>query len=172
MRTKVKKAAAYALAVVLGVTAAILMTASFSVVTIKSQAMSPAVDVGDKVLINKWAYIFDEPQIGDLVAFHCNVYSEEGEGSTLIRRVAATEGDLVEIKDGSLYINNELYDNGASGSAYMEPMEKIAVGPGKVFVLNDNRASLLDSRDQAVGQLSTAEATGGVLGKIDGKKNE
>lgn len=168
-----KTAAAGVLSGVFGIGAAVLLNGGIGSVTVTGPAMAPAVKAGDTVLISKWSYLFDEPGVGDLVAFPCDVYSEEGEGSTLIRRVAATEGDLVEIRDGNLYINNKLEDGTASaGAAYMEPMAKIAVGPGKVFVLSDDRAAMLDSRDQAVGQLAVAELTGGVFGKIDGKQNE
>ena len=51
--------------------------------------MAPAIQKGERVWINKLAYLFGEPRQGELVAFHCDVYSEDGEGSTLVKRVAA-----------------------------------------------------------------------------------
>lgn len=172
MKGKWKKAAAYGTAAFTGIAVAILLSASFHIVVIESQSMAPEIGPRDIAVINKWSYFFQSPAVGDLVAFHSNVYSEAGEGDTLIRRVAATEGDSVEIKEGNLYINDKIYNDSFSNSAYMEPMEKIAVGPGKVFVLSDNREALLDSRDQAIGQISRAELIGGVSGKIDRKENE
>ena len=127
--------------------------------------MAPAIQKGERVWINKLAYLFGEPRQGELVAFHCDVYSEDGEGSTLVKRVAATEGDSVEIKDGAFYVNGRVYNEFAEALVYMEPMKKVTVKEDEVFVLSDDRSAALDSRDRAVGMLKISELTGKVCFK-------
>lgn len=162
MRTTGKQKSALFAAGILGVVAALILTASFNIVKIQGESMEPSIEQGEIILINKLAYFFQQPQIGDAVAFSCNVYGEDGEGSTLVRRVAALEGDTVEIKDGMLYVNDQIYNAYADNPAYMEPMERTVVGKNKIFILSDNRGALLDSRDQAVGLLEASE----LLGKV------
>ncbi|MCQ4637127.1 signal peptidase I [Anaerovorax odorimutans] len=165
MKTGRKKWIAYFSAGFLGILAALAVTCAFSVLSIQGDSMDPTITKGDHVLINKTAYLFGQPGQGDVVAFPCSVYSEDGEGSTLVKRVVATAGDRVEIRDGALYINERLFDKYAADPVYMDSMEKVTVDKGKVFVLSDNRSAVLDSRDQAVGQLKISELIGKVCFK-------
>ena len=165
MKTGYKKWIVFLSAGLLGILAALALTCAFSVRSVQGNSMEPAVTKGEHVIINKLAYFYDQPRQGDVVAFPCSVYCEDGEGSTLIRRVVATEGDQVEIEDGALYINGELFDRYASDPVYMETMEKVTIDKGNVFVLSDNRSAVLDSRDQAVGQLKISELIGKVCFK-------
>ena len=102
MKTGYKKWIVFLSAGLLGILAALALTCAFSVRSVQGNSMEPAVTKGEHVIINKLAYFYDQPRQGDVVAFPCSVYSEDGEGSTLIRRVVATEGDQVEIEDLSL----------------------------------------------------------------------
>lgn len=165
MKTGYKKWIVYVSAGLLGILAALALTCAFSIRSVQGDSMDPAVSKGEHVIVNKLAYFFDQPEQGDVVAFPCSVYSEDGEGSTLIKRVVATEGDQVEIKDGALYINGEIFDRYAADPVYMEAMKKVTIGQGNVFVLSDNRSAVLDSRDQAVGQLKISELIGKVCFK-------
>ncbi|NBI63570.1 signal peptidase I [Clostridiales bacterium] len=165
MKTGKLKILLFVLAAVLGILAALAVTCAFSVMKTQGESMEPSIEKGEIIVINKLAYFFQEPKVGDAAAFHCSVYSEDGEGSTLIKRIVATEGDQVEIKDGMLYVNDKIYIQEAAAPVYMEAMEKVIIGKGKVFVLSDNRGAVLDSRDQAVGQLDISELMGKVCFK-------
>ena len=146
----------------LGLAAAVICSCVFSTHRVQSRTMEPSVTENSIILINRMAYFYQEPEAGDVVAFHCNVYSGDGEGSVLIRRVAATEGDRVEITGGRLYINGELYEEYSQESIWLDPMDEVTVGADRVFVLSDSRTAVLDSRNQAVGQLRTDELDGKV----------
>ena len=122
--------------------------------------MEPSISDGSIIFVNKLAYFYQKPEAGDVVTFRCNVYSEDGEGNILVRRIAATGGDRVRITDGNLYVNDEPYKT--EQNIYLEPMEEITVGTGSVFVLSDSLTAVLDSRNQAVGQLRTDELNGKV----------
>lgn len=165
MKSRKGRFVIFASAVLCGMLLAFLTAGAFSVLKVQGTSMQPAVKSGEYVLINKMAFFFREPREGDIVAFPCNVYSEDGEGSTLIKRVVATEGDSVEIREGSLYVNGNLYDEYASAPVYLEPMERTIIEKDAVFVLSDDRSAVLDSRDQAVGQLNIAELEGKVCFK-------
>jgi len=144
---------------------AIIVTCILGTVKVKGDAMAPAISDGDVVFINKMAYFYQKPERGDVVAFHCDVYSEDEEGSILLRRVAASEGDRVRITDGRLYVNGVVYEGYSEHNVYLEPMDETRIGRGRVFVLSDSQTAVLDSRDQAVGQLRTDELDGKVCFK-------
>lgn len=165
MKSRKKRQSALISAAILGILFAFAWMCSFSVWKAQSDSMAPAVRQGEYVWVNKLTYLFQKPVQGDVVAFHCDVYSEDGEGSTLIKRVAATEGDSVEIRDGALYVNGHIYNAFAGDLVYMESMEKVTVKEGEVFVLSDDRSAALDSRDSAVGTLDISELTGKVCFK-------
>ncbi|MGI8911426.1 MAG: signal peptidase I [Rubrobacteraceae bacterium] len=117
---------------------------------IGSGSMVPTLKVGhgtlqkDRVLVNKLAYEFGEPERGDIALFE-NV---EGDGDDLIKRVIAVEGDTVELRRGTLYLNGEQQEE-----PYLKrkPKERRSFGPetvpeGHVFVMGDNRTRSHDSR--------------------------
>lgn len=149
-------------AAIAGVLVAICLTCIFDIMKIQGTAMEPQINDGERVLINRIAYLYQKPKAGQIVAVHCNVYSEDGEGSTLIRRIAATEGDRVKIQDGNFYVNDEIYKEYQDQSLYLEPMDEITIGQNRVFVLGDTKTAILDSRNQAIGQLRTEELIGKV----------
>lgn len=145
-----------------GIVSAFVVTMLLGTMTVKGSAMEPSISDGSRILINKTAYFYQKPEAGDVVVFHCNVYSEDGEGSALIRRIAATAGDKVRITDGNLYVNDELYEGYSEKPVYLDPMDEITVGKNRVFVLSDSQTAVLDSRDAAVGQLRISELDGKV----------
>ena len=145
-----------------GIAAALFVTCFLGTMTVRGNAMEPSIPDGSIIFINKAAYFYQKPEPGDVVAFHCNVYSEDGEGSVLIRRVAATAGDRVRITDGNLYVNDEVCDEFFEQNVYLDPMNEMIVGKDRVFVFSDSQTAVLDSRDPAVGQLGIDELTGKV----------
>lgn len=143
----------------IGIVVAILTAAVFMVMTVRGSGMEPAINDGDKVLINKLA---DTSTVGDVVAFRSNVYGEEGEGSILIRRIAGSNGDTVEIKDNIFYLNGKPYDKYMKEPAAMDNMKKIHLNNDEIFVLSDNRKSSMDSRNEAIGVLKSSDCIGKV----------
>ncbi len=63
----------------------------------------PTIVPNDRLLANKLAYKNRDPERGDLIVF----LNPEDRRQNNIKRVVATAGDTVEIKDGQLYINDE-----------------------------------------------------------------
>ncbi len=69
-------------------------------VKIPDDRLTPVFERGDLVLVNKRAYKNELPKRGDIVA--AKIY-----GYTTIEKILGLPGELVEIKDGVIYINNE-----------------------------------------------------------------
>lgn len=69
------------------------------------------------------------------------------EGIDMIKRVIAMPNDAVEIKNGTVFVNNiELDESGYKIPYLGEDMEKITLSSNQYFVLGDNRPESYDSR--------------------------
>ena len=68
------------------------------------QSMSPQIEQGEAVLINKAAYTFLKPKRYDLIAF------QNTDGRVCIRRVIGLPGESINIREGSVYIDGEVPD--------------------------------------------------------------
>lgn len=164
MKAQVKKSAlrewieAAAVALVLALVIRAFIVQAFKIPT---GSMRPTLLEGDLILVNKFIYGAKVPftdwrlprlhpmQRGDVVVF---IYPEDRK-KDYIKRLVAFPGETVEIRNGTIYINdkplmdpvfNQKYyynrgDLAAEGS-------KINVPEGNYFVLGDNSASSKDSR--------------------------
>ena len=70
------------------------------------QAMEQTLENDDNILVNRFAYIMSKPKAGDVIVFLPN---GNNKSHYYVRRVVAVPGDTVQIKDGALYVNDELY---------------------------------------------------------------
>ncbi len=127
---------------------------------IPTGSMQQTLLVGDAILVNKFLYgvkipftdwrlpAFKNPQRGDVVVF---IYPEDPK-KDFIKRLIATEGETVEIRNGSIYVNNKPLVDPVFRSKYyynmgnMSAGKKITVPKDSYFVLGDNSASSQDSR--------------------------
>jgi signal peptidase I len=114
---------------------------------IPTSSMVPTVPVNSRVLVNRLVYDFTEPKFQDIVIFEPTdgTKVELGRGDDLLKRVIGTPGDIVEVKDGQLYINEVAIDE-----PYLaEPMDyefgPVEVPEGCYLMLGDNRNASFDS---------------------------
>ena len=111
---------------------------------IPSESMVPTLEIGDRVLANKFIYRFTEPERGDIVVFK----SVEGGEEDLIKRVVGIPGDKISVKNGTLFVNGkpqkESYVNKSFPDRSFAAPTKVP--PNHVFVMGDNRANSRDSR--------------------------
>jgi len=121
-----------------------IRTAVVEAFVIPSGSMEPTLQIGDRVLGNKFWFWFARPHRQDIVIFSPPMSAQLAAGA-LIKRVIAVEGDVVEVRDGQLFVN---------GTPVAEPYLKerpqyylppTPVPPGMLFVLGDNRNSSYDS---------------------------
>jgi signal peptidase I len=117
---------------------------------IPSPSMSPTLEVGDRVLVNKLSYKLHDVHRGDVVVFERPPQAsngEDGEIKDLIKRVVAVGGDTLEARDGQVYVNGERIEE-----PYLEPgtptdrLPRQEIPEGFVFVMGDNRTNSEDSR--------------------------
>jgi signal peptidase I len=112
---------------------------------IPTESMVPTLEVGDRVLANKFIYRFTEPEKGDIVVFDS---VDEEDDQTLIKRVVGVAGDRIEVQGGVLFVNGEEQEEPYLNEEV--PFEG-SYGPtevpeGHVFVMGDNRGNSADSR--------------------------
>jgi signal peptidase I len=125
--------------------------------------MEPAVMNNNLVLLNRASYWIMPPAYGDIVVFRSSVFTDNGEGKMLVKRVIGIENDEIEIVEGKVHRNGRVIEeNYAVGLNPEENMEKIKIAKGRVFVLGDHRDVSLDSRDKSIGQVQVSDIVGRV----------
>lgn len=119
---------------------------------IPSPSMEPTLQENDRVLANKLADGISDLNRGDVIVFQ-RVEAEsagpDGDVKDLIKRVIGLPGDVVEARDGVVYVNGTRLDesyleDGTQTGRLDEPVE---VPEGHVFVMGDNRSNSHDSRN-------------------------
>lgn len=129
---------------------------------VSGESMLPSLSGGNILLVNKWSAYWGQPAYGDVVVVHSPRLSYD-----IVKRVIAVEGDRVNIEGGTLSVNGEplveLYTYGVA-----DDMAEVAVGPGEVFVLGDNRepGASLDSRSAELGLVQTGDIKGYALMRL------
>ena len=146
--------------VVVAAIAVLVATLWMPVLRIYVTSMAPTLPDGTIVVSVKKRSNF-EP--GEIVAFYYN-------NNILVKRVIAQAGDWVDIdEDGNIYVNNVLLDEPyidekAFGDTNIElPYQ---VPEGRIFVVGDNRAVSIDSRNKAGGCVASEQIVGKLALKI------
>ena len=121
--------------------------------SVVGQAMEEQLSNGDQILINKFVYLVSKPKQDDVVVFLPNGNEKS---HYYVRRVIATPGDTVQIKDGAVYVNGLMYDEPVevvSTSDAGMASEELSLGADEYFVLGDNRNNSEDSRYANIGMV-------------------
>lgn len=88
-----------------------------------------------------------------------------GDAKKLIKRVIGLPGDHIEIKAGVLYINGKMYKENYISSEMQETLS-VKIPDGQYFLMGDNRANSLDSRNEMVGLINEEDIIGNVIFRI------
>ncbi len=131
---------------------------------IPSSSMEPTLLIGDHLLVNRLSYVMKipftdkvifslgDPKKNDVIVFRYPVEPDKD----FIKRVIATPGDTIEIKDKVIYLNGKriedkwgFYSDSLIVPGNINPRDNF--GPLRVpkdsyFVMGDNRDRSLDSR--------------------------
>lgn len=140
-----------------------LRTFVFQAYEIPSGSMEDTIMTGDMVFSEKISYYLHSPEAGDVVTF----IDPEIASRTLIKRVIATGGQTVDLRDGNVYVDGkrleEPYTDGKPsyplttryGTSIVYPY---TVPEGEIWVMGDNRTNSQDSR--YFGSIPVSSVTG------------
>jgi signal peptidase I len=111
---------------------------------IPSGSMIPTLEIGDRVLVNKFIYRFTEPERGDIIVFQ----SVDSSNEDLIKRVVGLPGDKIAVRGGKLFVNGEPQKEPYTNKKLPDRsfFAKTTVPKDHVFVMGDNRGNSADSR--------------------------
>ena len=142
---------------------AIALVINFFVIVnanVPSGSMETTIMSHSRMIGSRLAYLFDEPQRGDIIIFKCpdpvevspnsiqyKLFNVTETHENYVKRIIGLPGETIEIKDGVTYIDGVEYDE-----PYLkeEPIKE-DFGPYVVpedcyFVMGDNRNNSKDSR--------------------------
>jgi len=113
--------------------------------SVSGTSMSPTLDGGERVLVDRLSYRFRDPAFGDVVVTPAPPQS--GTSVALIKRVAGLPGELIEFDGCSVRRNGALVPTRGPGEVCAGgPVGSVVVPAGHVFLLGDNRDGSTDSR--------------------------
>ena len=116
-----------------------------------------------------------EPEYGDIVVISKTAYKD---GEPIIKRVIATEGQVVDIdfSSGVVTVDGVALDEPYIYSDTIQIMNSmtfpLTVDEGCLFVMGDNRSGSLDSRSKTIGLIDSREIVGTAIFLIFPGNNE
>jgi signal peptidase I len=127
-----------------GVYATLIVTFVAQVARVDGMSMAPTLEDHDRLIVNKLVYEISDPRPGDIVM----LYYPPNPEKMFVKRVIAKEGDVVQIVNGRIYVNDiPVHDD------YVPPdfrshddWSPVKVEQGYYYVMGDNRANSSDSR--------------------------
>jgi signal peptidase I len=134
--------------------AVLVRTYVCEIFSIPSASMVPALDVYDRILVQKAFFTWHDVREGDIVVFtrppldHCG----GAQAADLVKRVIALPGQTIYSSGNSIYINGHrlaepyLPASDPLGPPVASRQHPYRVPPGEFYVLGDNRADSCDSR--------------------------
>ena len=126
---------------------------------IPSESMEPTLDVGQRVLVNRFLYHFSDPDIGDIVVFHPPLGAEQGNACGARRQPGAAcaqptpeQADVNFIKR---IVAGPVVNGVKADEDFIRPCRpggecnlptEITIPPDHYFMMGDNRGESDDSR--------------------------
>jgi signal peptidase I len=134
--------------------------------------MEPTLDVGQRVLVNRFVYHFKDPGTGDIVVFHppagadnsaqcgvknvpqdkpCPEPTEQRSDQNFIKRIVAGPGDTLSVRNGHPVVNGvekteEPYITPCGTAPACNMPQAIEIPADHYFMMGDNRGASDDSR--------------------------
>ncbi|NLC37647.1 MAG: signal peptidase I [Clostridia bacterium] len=112
---------------------------------IPSASMIPTLAIDDRVFVDKIIFKYEGLERKDIIVFAPP--AEARAENDYIKKVIGLPGDVVEIKEGLLYINGKYFAEDYLQEAMEGNFGPVQVPEGSLFVLGDNRNYSSDSRD-------------------------
>ncbi len=111
---------------------------------VSGSSMDKTFKDGDYVLVDKISYRFKAPQSGDVVVFNPPATAENT--SRFIKRIIATPGESIEVKESGTYIDNDKIIENFIDYPSKKTSVSTLLKKDEYFVMGDNRYVSYDSR--------------------------
>ncbi len=121
--------------------------------SVVGQSMSPTLENRQEILVNRFLYSIADPKPNDVVVFLPNGNEKS---HYYVKRVIGVPGDKVQIRDGAVYVNGQLFEEKTETAAILDAgiaAEEIVLAEDEYFVLGDNRNNSEDSRYANIGNV-------------------
>tara|TARA_Y100001933_G_C18924187_1_gene532375 strand:+ start:592 stop:1173 length:582 start_codon:yes stop_codon:yes gene_type:complete len=120
---------------------------------IPSGSMLPTLQIQDKILVDKFSVKFNPkvnyPKLKNkIIVFNAPdnlINAGYNSNTALIKRVIGIPGDKIEIKEGSLFLNDQLQKNTSADSGINYSTKPFIVPKETFWVMGDNRNNSMDS---------------------------
>ena len=120
---------------------------------IPSTSMSPTLQVGDRIVVNKLSYHLHGVGRGDIIVFRAPAAVAAAchtNDTDLVKRVIGLPGETISDRNNTVYVNGKplaqpwLPKN--DPDTLTRPFPPVKIGPNSYFVMGDNRVDSCDSR--------------------------
>lgn len=133
----------------------------YSPTVVVGDSMYPALNASDVVLVDMIGDDYSKIERFDIVVFPYKYNIN----TSVIKRVIGLPGDLIEVKDNKIYINDEelmehygYYDK--EFQSHYDNVEAVKLAYNEYFVIGDNRNVSDDSRNPEIGVITQDEIIG------------
>lgn len=130
------------IALALGIFLFLVFQFFFQFYTVDGPSMNETLADGQRMLVLKTT---KQPSRGDVIIFHTPPAS--GVDEIFVKRVIGLPGDVIEIKNGVVFVNNEPLQEDYIINNPKINMEAVVVKDKEYFVLGDNRLVSYDSHN-------------------------
>jgi len=116
---------------------------------IPSESMSPTLETGDRLVIDKVGYKLHPLEKGDIIVFQppemLRIIGNFDKSQAFIKRAIAEAGETVAVKDGVVYVNDRPLTEDYIAAPPEYELIPVTVPEGQLFVMGDNRNNSNDS---------------------------
>ena len=111
---------------------------------VKGQSMEPNFEDSNYLIVDELSFRFRDPQRGEVVVFRY----PKNISQRFIKRIIGLPGDKIEVKAGSIMVNDQVLDESKYLPSGVQTPGNIqtSLNENEYFVLGDNRISSFDSR--------------------------
>lgn len=126
-------------------TAVLIVVFVVQPVKVEGTSMEPRLFDDERIFVNKFVYHFSEISRGDIVVF----WYPKDTSKSFIKRVIGLPGERVEVRDGVVFVDDQVIDEPYVPSDYIDPLtsDAITIPEGCYYVMGDHRNSSNDSRN-------------------------
>jgi len=113
---------------------------------VPTRSMEKTIMQNDRIVANRLAYLFSEPQRGDIVVFYAPDQKAQNIKSYYVKRIIGVPGDTIVVRNKNVYVNGQLLKEPYLDVTTEGETEEFVVPEGHYFMMGDNRNDSGDSR--------------------------